>query len=634
MTSALPARSLEGQPPAERRSVATAHIARAVEFQRRVFQATGRWIRLCDILLMRSEIGEEQRQQLLGTALFAGLRDGAPEADLVGEVALRKGLITVARFIECIEAQLEDAAAKRPHRLIGTILLERGYVSAAALADCEADLDRETKLLRDAERRIADSAGEVPALSPIDAHYVAAARKGDIPEQDVMSALAASKRLERVLGRRVALWEELLFREVVEPREHLRALRRTCTVQGDPSMPWLLGGILVELGFATVEDVEDALNEREAQARRTGGIAKPLGEILVLRGVLTREELEEALRIQAFRRGEPRPDEAARRGRRRRLRLPRLSVRPLLAALALLALVWAFGLPSFRLRRSAAALADPKAALADRIQAVRDLAAEGDEDALAAVVRAAEDRGAPAELRMEALRAVAGSPAARDAVARAIDSDLAGQRAVAAWALGERRDEAARAALRRRAGDDSDAVRLAAARGLALFEDPAGRESLVAALADGAPERARLSSDLGLPDTQVAAALAKALETLSGFRLGFAHERWQAWLALQPVADELVGRQRGRAAVARLVPLLRSDRLSVRFGAARALAHLGDARGLHLIARALDRGDAAFRATLLEERGIDVERIEPELAALASLLAAQGVSEAAPEGAR
>jgi HEAT repeat protein len=71
---------------------------------------------------------------------------------------------------------------------------------------------------------------------------------------------------------------------------------------------------------------------------------------------------------------------------------------------------------------------------------------------------------------------------------------------------------------------------------------------------------------------------------------------------------------------ARFAALLESERLSVRFSAARALAHLGDPRGMPLLVRALDREDRAFRAALLAERAIDLDSLEPEIETLLSLL--------------
>jgi HEAT repeat protein len=611
-----------GPPPArgtataarEQRTLTAEILRRALEMQRRVFDATGRWIRLGEVLLLRGDLHEEDVADLQGSALFPG--DGAAAAEVVGEAALRLGLLDAARYLECLQEQAADRRARRERRPIGTILVQRGFLKPRDLETCEAELRREARL-HAAEAKRAGRAGssDRPALGPVDAQYVRAAKRGALQPQQVVAAISRLQSLQKLLGRRIALWEDLLVREVVAPAEHQRVLDRTVNVRDDHfGASWLLGGILVELGYATAEQVEAALEQRAAEAAPGGGPPRALGEILVERGVVSLTELEEALRIQAFRRSAD-PREQARRRLRRRAAAAALVV--LVAAAALAA--W----PVVRLQRAEAVLADTRASAEERIAAGAVLSAEGGERALAALARTAEDRAAPLAVRLACLRAIGTLPleGVRDLVRRALSDPAAEVRALAAWTLGDRRDAFAREALRDRfAEDPAPAVRLAAARSLALLGSSDGREALVSALRPERPDRGPLAAALGLSPGEVGAAIGHALEALSGFRLGDASERWQLWLSLQPVADEVCGKARGPSAAARFVTLLESERLSVRFSAARALAHLGDPRGIPVLIRALDPGDAAFREALALERGIDLDRLSGEIASLLSLL--------------
>lgn len=51
-----------------------------------------------------------------------------------GQVALARRLVTPAQLDECLEIQREEDVAGKEHRLIGQILLERGYMTRAGVA--------------------------------------------------------------------------------------------------------------------------------------------------------------------------------------------------------------------------------------------------------------------------------------------------------------------------------------------------------------------------------------------------------------------------------------------------------------------------------------------------------------------
>jgi len=606
-----------------RRLTATA-IASALDLQRRVFEGTGRWLRIGEILLLRGDLVPDSVKDFRGSALFPLDGTTLPAAELYGEIALRRALIKPEQFVECIDAQIDDREAKRPHRLVGSLLVEKGYLKPQQLDECEEELRHDVKLHQDEARRTHGNGADdgKPILTAIDGRYLRAARTGELPAEEIFSALGLVRRIQSVLDRRVALWELLVAQGTVTLQTHLRLLDGSLNVTSPTHGSWMLGGLLVELGYATPQDVADALAARAAEARRTGRPPRRVGEILVEKGVLTSAELEEALRVQAIRRGKS-PD--GRRGGRIASFLVRNRLVVALAVVAALAVAVGAAWAPVRTRQATRTLADVRVPLEERAKAARRLGEEGAEDSVRLVARIARDSRESPELRAACLRAIATSPhaAAAEALEGALGDEAAGARGVAAWILGDRRSPAVRGALRALLGDSDGAVRIAAARALARVGEIDGREALVGALGPGAPELRRLAGDLGRPEADLRHEVIAALEESSGFKLGGSLDAWTSWLALQPTADELVGRQRGPAAVARFHALLASERLSVRFGAARALAHLGDLRGAPLLVRALDAEDVVLASALLEDRGLDIRRLAPEVVRLLTLLSGE-----------
>lgn len=607
------AKSTEGR--TARRAPPADAVRQALQHQRRVFDTTGRWLRIGEVLLLRGDIAEDNLRELMGSGLFPNGRSRI-DAELAGEIALRRGLLSPEQFAEALDQQLQERARGDAHRPLGTILVSKSYLRPKDLKACEAELRRDIRL-RDAEsKRAAKNAGEKPQLTPLDARYVSAARRGELPAREIVTALERAPNVQKLLGRRVALWEELLVREIITPGQHQRVLDESFNVRDEGTGSWLLGGILVEFGYATAADVEAALAVRAAEARKSGEKPRPLGEILVERRICSLTELEEALRIQKLRR------EGA--TGRRRIGPRELPVRPALLVAVLVAVIgglFVVAWPEYRFRRALALVNDAAAPLEKRVAAAAVLRADPRPAAIMALASAADLR-VPEQVRRVSLEALAKSdtPVAGQKIRAALADDSAPLRAVAAWACGDRGDATARAQLRERLQDESPSVRLAAARSLALFRESDGRDLLVAVLRPDRGDRRRLAADLGRSSGDVLAAIPEALERLSGFAFGDAYERWEVWLSLQPIADEVCGRQRGPQVVARFARLLESDYLSVRFAAARGLAHLGDSRGMALLVRALDRDDRVFRMALESERGVEVERIAPEIAALLSLL--------------
>ncbi len=52
-----------------------------------------------------------------------------------GDVAVRKGYVTPIRLFQCLQLQRDEDAAGFPHRLIGEIMLDNGYLTPAELQD-------------------------------------------------------------------------------------------------------------------------------------------------------------------------------------------------------------------------------------------------------------------------------------------------------------------------------------------------------------------------------------------------------------------------------------------------------------------------------------------------------------------
>jgi hypothetical protein len=290
-----------GESALERGLITAAILRRALELQHLIFEAASRWTRLGEILAIRGDLGEDDLPDLLGTALFPGEPPNDPPEELAGEIALKSGVISAEQFLECLRAQADARRRREPHRPIGPILLEKGYARREDLDACAAALASAAPA-RDAAPP-AGRAPERPPITPLDAQYIQRGRAGELPAKAILDALTRIEKLHRVLGRRMALWEALLAREVVTPRAHVAILEETCNVR-DPSYgSWLLGGILIELGYAGPGDVEAVLAARLREAAQPGaGPVRPIGERLVERGIVSRAEVEEALRVQALRR--------------------------------------------------------------------------------------------------------------------------------------------------------------------------------------------------------------------------------------------------------------------------------------------------------------------------------------------
>ena len=122
--------------------------------------------------------------------------------------------------------------------------------------------------------------------------YVSPRELGDVPTEQ--------SKLERELERPIRVWEVLVLHErlTVRQTEHiLSGLGRFSGTSDDVSM---LGRVLIEVGYARAEQVEDALILQSEERRRNTW--RPLGQILVEERVLSRVDLAEALDVLEQRR--------------------------------------------------------------------------------------------------------------------------------------------------------------------------------------------------------------------------------------------------------------------------------------------------------------------------------------------
>ena len=124
-----------------------------------------------------------------------------------------------------------------------------------------------------------------------------------VTPRDIDDALAEQEILEKKHRRPIRLWEVLVLlrRLNVEQVDHIletlgKADKSTSEAQGFT----MLGRVLVEVGYASLDDVQDAL--RTQLEEREGGQWRMLGQILIERRVILKSHLQEALDVLEMRR--------------------------------------------------------------------------------------------------------------------------------------------------------------------------------------------------------------------------------------------------------------------------------------------------------------------------------------------
>ena len=124
-----------------------------------------------------------------------------------------------------------------------------------------------------------------------------------VTPRDIDDALAEQENLEKKHRRPIRLWEVLVLlrRLNVEQVDHiLETLGKADNSSGEAKEFTMLGRVLVEVGYASLDDVQDAL--RTQLAERESGQWRMLGQILIERRVILKSHLQEALDVLEMRR--------------------------------------------------------------------------------------------------------------------------------------------------------------------------------------------------------------------------------------------------------------------------------------------------------------------------------------------
>lgn len=121
--------------------------------------------------------------------------------------------------------------------------------------------------------------------------------------RDIDDALAEQEILEKKHRRPIRLWEVLVLlrRLNVEQVDHiLETLGKADAADSEAQEFTMLGRVLVEVGYASLDDVQEAL--RSQLAERESGQWRMLGQILIERRVILKSHLQEALDVLEMRR--------------------------------------------------------------------------------------------------------------------------------------------------------------------------------------------------------------------------------------------------------------------------------------------------------------------------------------------
>ena len=124
-----------------------------------------------------------------------------------------------------------------------------------------------------------------------------------VTPRDIDDALAEQEILEKKHRRPIRLWEVLVLlrRLNVEQVDHiLETLGKADNATGEAQGFTMLGRVLVEVGYASLDDVQDAL--RTQLQERESGQWRMLGQILIERRVILKSHLQEALDVLEMRR--------------------------------------------------------------------------------------------------------------------------------------------------------------------------------------------------------------------------------------------------------------------------------------------------------------------------------------------
>ena len=124
-----------------------------------------------------------------------------------------------------------------------------------------------------------------------------------ITVRDVDDALAEQENLEKKQRRTIRIWEVLVLlrRLNIEQVDHiLETLGKASSTTDNSSEFTTLGRVLVDVGYATLDEVREALQIQ--QQERENGQWRMLGQILIEKRVILKSHLQEALDVLEMRR--------------------------------------------------------------------------------------------------------------------------------------------------------------------------------------------------------------------------------------------------------------------------------------------------------------------------------------------
>jgi CBS domain-containing protein len=124
----------------EERAISRAQLRQAIEEQRRL-RKNGHRPFLGELLVELGMISLEKLFALLelGRGYHELVREGDPKA-LFGDLAVRKGYVSAVHLFGCLQLQRDEDMAGLPHRPIGEILLDKGYITAWELEHVRVSL--------------------------------------------------------------------------------------------------------------------------------------------------------------------------------------------------------------------------------------------------------------------------------------------------------------------------------------------------------------------------------------------------------------------------------------------------------------------------------------------------------------
>ena len=124
-----------------------------------------------------------------------------------------------------------------------------------------------------------------------------AVREGYITKRDLLACLRMQVLADKLLEKHFRIGEIMFIREVMSPEKYFDLLERlgeedTAPLQRAP----LFGQIVIEEGFVDLDQLLECLDVQKMEDLE-GKPHRLIGEIMLDRGYLNREELERAVRI-------------------------------------------------------------------------------------------------------------------------------------------------------------------------------------------------------------------------------------------------------------------------------------------------------------------------------------------------